>query len=567
LPEEPHDLQAMRREKLQRLLDLGINPYPHSFRRTHTCGETIACFEQIEEQESVAVAGRLRSLRPMGKAAFGHIEDASGKVQLYLRKDILGPEAFGLVKQIDLGDFVGARGRVFRTQTGEISVRVEELTILAKALRPMPVVKEKDDVVFDAFTDREARYRTRYLDLMVNRETRALFARRAAIIQSVRRYLDQRGFLEVETPILQQIYGGGSAVPFKTHHRSMGTDLYLRIAEELPLKKLIVGGLERVYEIGRVFRNEGVDREHNPEFTLLEFYWAYADYNDAMDLVEDLLRATAREVCGELALPYGRAVIQLEGPFERRTMLALIEEVVGHDVRTLDAPALADLCARLGSQMDARLPRGKLIEKIFDLAVVPRLIQPTFVIDHPKEVSPLAKSHREHPDELVERFELFMAGMEFANAFTELNDPIEQRRRFDDQARRRAEGDEEAQPLDEEFLAALEQGMPPTAGVGIGIDRLVMLLTGSQAIRDVLLFPHMRPLEGGSVPAGSGFPPAEARAAAAEQDDPAEQTDATPATPVTEPDRPEPSLQDRLSGTRARGTGKAPDSSADTREV
>jgi len=540
----------MRREKLRRLQELGINPFPHSFRRTHTCGEILAGFEQVEEQEQVAVAGRLRSLRPMGKAAFGHIEDASGKLQLYLRKDILGPEAFGLVKQLDLGDFVGARGRVFRTQMGEISVRVEGLTILAKALRPMPVVKEKDDVVFDPFTDREGRYRNRHLDLMVNREARALFHRRATIIQTVRRYLDERGFLEVETPILQQIYGGGSAVPFKTHHRSLGTDLYLRIAEELPLKKLIVGGLERVYEIGRVFRNEGIDREHNPEFTLLEFYWAYADYHDAMDLVEDLLRATARQVCGELALPYGRAVIELEAPFQRRTMLALIEEAVGRDVRALEAPALADLCSRLGAQMDARLPRGKLIEKIFDLAVVPHLVQPTFVIDHPKEVSPLAKNHRVHPDELVERFELFIAGMEFANAFTELNDPIEQRRRFDDQARRRAQGDEEAQPLDEDFLAALEQGMPPTAGVGIGIDRLVMLLTGSPAIRDVLLFPHMRPQEGSPAPSsggtqGTGLPEP---ASAAE-----EEKSAPPAVaPKALPSGPEPSWQERLSGARAR---------------
>ncbi len=554
MPEEPHDLAAMRREKLRRLQEMGINPFPHSFRRTHTCGEILARFEQLAEQERVAVAGRLRSLRPMGKAAFGHIEDAAGKLQLYLRQDTLGPEAFGLLKQIDLGDFVGARGQVFRTQMGEISVRVEELTILAKALRPMPVVKEKDDAVFDAFTDREARYRARHLDLMVNRETRVLFQRRAAIIQTVRRYLDERGFLEVETPILQQIYGGGSAVPFKTHHRSLGTALYLRIAEELPLKKLIVGGLERVYEIGRVFRNEGLDREHNPEFTLLEFYWAYADYHDAMDLVEDLVRETARHVCGELALPFGRATIQLAPPFQRRTMLALIAEAVGRDVQTLAAPALADLCSRLGAQMDARLPRGKLIEKIFDLAVVPRLVQPTFVIDHPKEVSPLAKNHRAHPDELVERFELFIAGMEFANAFTELNDPIEQRRRFDDQARLRAQGDEEAQPLDEDFLAALEQGMPPTAGVGIGIDRLVMLLTGSQAIRDVLLFPHLRPHEERPVPPGKGETGDEApggdAAGAPEDGSPA-------AAPDSLPEGREPSWQDRLSGARARGSGKA----------
>ncbi len=544
MSEPPHDLLAVRRAKLRRLLELGINPFPHHFARTHTCGQIAASFEQLEERADVTVAGRLRSLRPMGKAAFGHIEDASGKLQLYLRKDILGPEAFGLLKQVDLGDFLGARGKVFRTQMGEVSVRVEELTILAKALRPMPIVKETDGEVFDAFTDREARYRNRHLDLMVNPATRSLFHRRAAIIRSVRRYLDDRGFLEVETPILQHIYGGGSAVPFRTHHRALGTDLFLRIAEELPLKKLIVGGLERVYEIGRVFRNEGLDREHNPEFTLLEFYWAYADYHDAMGVVEDMIRTVAREVCATLDLPYGRDRIGLEAPFQRRTMLETIEEATGRDVRALDGQALASLCNRLGGQVDARLPRGKLIEKLFDVAVAPRLVQPTFVIDHPREVSPLAKNHREHPDELVERFELFIAGMEFANAFTELNDPLEQRRRFDEQACRRAEGDEEAQPLDEEFLAALEQGMPPTAGVGVGIDRLVMLLTGSPAIRDVLLFPHMRSVEEEQVPPAAGEP----------APPPAATANARPAAADTPSAKP--SLGERLAGDRGRGCGK-----------
>ncbi len=490
-----HEQQIVRREKLQRLTDAGIQVYPHQYRRTHGCGEVLDRFDELEEAEDVSVAGRLRSLRPMGKTVFGHVEDATGRIQLYLRKDVLGPEAFAVIKQLDLGDILGATGKVFRTQTGEISVRAASVSVLAKALRPMPVVKEKDGAVYDAFSDREARYRNRHLDLMVNPETREIFRRRAATITALRRYLDERGFLEVETPILQHIYGGGSAVPFKTHHRALDADLYLRIAEELPLKKLIVGGLERVYEIGRVFRNEGLDREHNPEFTLLEFYWAYADYSDAMDLVEDLLRTIAREVAGSLQVRYGDAVIDLETPIPRRPMLELIQEATGRDVTALDKAALIALCSSLGKEMDPGTARGKLIEKVFDLAVAPTLVQPTFVIDHPKEVSPLAKNHRRHPDDLVERFELFIAGMEFANAFTELNDPLEQRRRFDDQALQRDAGDEEAHPLDEEFLSALEQGMPPTAGVGIGVDRFVMLLTDSPAIRDVLLFPHMRSLE------------------------------------------------------------------------
>ena len=491
----PSNLLAMRLEKLNRLREMGIDPFPHAFKRTHACQDVVAQFAQLEEGEDITLAGRLRSFRPMGKASFGHIEDASGQLQLYIQRDALGTDAYKVVKQIDLGDFLGARGKVFRTQRGEISLRVEELTVLAKAIQPLPVVKEKDGVIYDAFSDRELRYRKRYLDLMVNAETRAIFRKRAATITGLRRYLDERDFLEVETPILQQVYGGGMAVPFVTHHRALDTNLYLRIAEELPLKKLIVGGLERVYEIGRVFRNEGLDREHNPEFSLLEFYWAYADYHDAMDLVEDMLRTLAREITGGLQFPYGDATIDFEAPFPRRPMVGLIEEAIGADPQGLEDAELAALCEQFGAEMPAGTPRGKLIEKIFDLKVVPTLIQPTYVIDHPKAVSPLAKSHRTAPDELVERFELFISGMEFANAFTELNDPEEQRRRFEFQSERRDAGDEEAHPLDEEFIAALEHGMPPTAGVGVGIDRLVMLFTNSAAIRDVLLFPHMRPLE------------------------------------------------------------------------
>lgn len=491
--EDRSDPAGARREKLRRLRERGIDPYPHLFHRTHLTAEIHAQFDSLEEKEVVAVAGRLHSLRPMGKTAFGHIEDAAGRIQLYFRKDELGPETYGLLKEMDLGDFVGVRGRVFRTRMGEISVRVEELTILAKALRMMPVVKEKDGTVFGAFRDRETRYRKRYLDLMVNPATREVFRRRAKAIATLRSALDGRGFLEVETPVLQSIYGGASARPFRTFHNALSADFYLRIAEELPLKKLIVGGLERVYELGRVFRNEGLDRYHNPEFTMLEFYWAYADYRDAMDLVEELVRSVAREIAGGLSLAYDGETIDLAPPFARRPMLDLIADSIGEDVLAMEAGELRVICARLGTDMPAGMPTGKLIEKIFDLAVVPKLRQPTFVIDHPKVVSPLAKAHRDRPEHLVERFELFIVGQEFANAFSELNDPDEQRRRFDEQKRLREAGDDEAHPLDEDFLVALEHGMPPTAGVGIGVDRLVMLCTDSPAIRDVLLFPHMRP--------------------------------------------------------------------------
>lgn len=494
--EAPRDLRAARLEKMARMRELGFEPFPHTFRRTHACQQIHDSFSALEGQRGLRVAGRLRAMRPMGKASFVHIEDATGRLQLYIRKDRVGEEAYRLLKLLDLGDLIGAEGEAFRTRTGEISLQAERVEILAKAVRPLPVVKEKDGVVYDAFRDREARYRQRYLDLILNPDSREIFRKRAEIIRFLRSYLDDQGFLEVETPILQTIYGGGLANPFKTHHRALDMDLYLRIAEELPLKKLIVGGLERVYELGRVFRNEGLDRQHNPEFTLLEFYWAYADYGDAMDLVEDLFRRAAVAITGEVAATYEGQRIDFGAPFERASMLDLIEKRTGTGVGALPAESLHELCRQHGGEMPGGTPRGKLIEKIFDLTVQPHLVQPTFVMDHPLEVSPLAKRHREHP-ELVERFELFIAGMEFANAFTELNDPLDQRRRFEMQTTLREAGDEEAHPLDDEYVDALEHGMPPTAGVGIGIDRLVMLLTGSSAIRDVLLFPHMRPLEDG----------------------------------------------------------------------
>jgi len=510
------DPMAVRAEKREALRALGIDPYPHTFHRTHTAREVLERFAELEEGPQVTVAGRLRSLRPMGRAAFGHIEDASASLQLYLREDVLGREAYRVVPLLDLGDVVGARGKVFRTRMGEISLRVEELTMLAKALRPMPIVKEKEGRVFDAFADREMRYRRRDLDLMVNRETRELFQRRAAVLRELRRYLDDHGFLEVETPVLQAVYGGAMARPFRTHHHALDMDLYLRIAEELPLKKLLVGGLERVYELGRVFRNEGVDRHHNPEFTLLEFYWAYADYRDAMELVEELLRETARTVTGGLLVsrPHDEeeggpeGTIDFGPPFARRPMVELILEATGVNVLETPIEGLVALGERLGGSLPPGSSAGKWVEKIFDLAVAPGLVQPTFVLDHPKAISPLAKAHRRSPDLLVERFELFIGGQEFANAFTELNDPLDQRRRFEEQRVMREAGDQEAHLLDEEFLQALEQGMPPAAGVGIGVDRLVMLLTGASAIKDVLLFPHMRPTGGDGPASEAERPPA-----------------------------------------------------------
>jgi lysyl-tRNA synthetase class 2 len=492
----PTDPIAANREKLSALRALGVEPYPHLFERTHMAADVVTHFADLEEKVTVAVAGRIRSLRPMGKVVFGHVEDASGRVQLYARRDALGEQAFRIVELLALGDLVGVTGIPFRTRTGEISLRVDMLRILAKTVQPMPVVKEKEGVLYDAFRDREARYRQRYLDLLLNPEVREVFVRRAAIIRALRRELDALGFLEVETPVLQTVYGGANARPFLTHHNALDMPLYLRIAEELPLKKLLVGGFERVYELGRVFRNEGLDRHHNPEFTLLEFYWAYADYYAAMTLVEDLIRAAARAVSDTLQIASPERAgetVDLAAPFARRSLIDLVREHAGVDVLAATDSDLRAVCQKLGGDAPVGMARGKQIERIFDLAVAPGLRQPTFVTEYPKSISPLAKGHRDRPADLVERFELFILGQEYANAFSELNDPEEQRRRFSQQEQQRDAGDEEAHPIDEDFLLALEHGMPPAAGVGIGVDRLVMLLTGSRAIRDVLLFPHMRP--------------------------------------------------------------------------
>ncbi|MCC7143592.1 MAG: lysine--tRNA ligase [Candidatus Eisenbacteria bacterium] len=498
------ELIEIRRQKVARLRELGVNPYPYSFRRTMNTAGLLDGFDARIDGDPVAVAGRLMAIRPMGKAVFAHLQDEGGRIQLYFKKDEIGEAAFAILELLDLGDIVGVVGVPMRTRTGEATLSVRSFQLLCKTLRPLPSVKEKDGQTFDAWEDVEARYRRRYVDLILHPERRRVFEARARLITGLRRYLDERGFLEVETPVLQAIYGGAMARPFTTHHNALDMRLFLRIAEELPLKKLLVGGFERVYEIGRVFRNEGMDRNHNPEFTMLEFYWAYADYRDAMDLVEDMVRAAVTAAAGSNVVDYNGHAIDLGAPFARRSMVELIQECTGVDVLTAPVDALRALLIKGGVTVAKFAERGHMIEALFDLAVCPKLVQPTFVTDHPLAISPLAKVHRDRPTELAERFELFIDGREFGNSFSELNDPIDQRRRFEDQARLREAGDDEAQVLDEDFLEAIETGMPPAAGVGIGIDRLAMLASGAPSIRDVLLFPHMRPEEGRATSDESG---------------------------------------------------------------
>ncbi len=489
------DLIQNRIDKAERLREMGVNPYPYRFERTHQVSEVLANFDEEEAKEdssSVAVAGRIVSLRLMGKAAFAHVQDASGKIQLYIKRDDVGTESYKAFKLLDLGDLLGVRGTRIRTRTGEASIAVTELEVLSKAIRPLPVVKEKEGEVFDAWKDTGARYRRRYLDLILNPDSREAFRKRSAVVRALRDYLDERDFVEVETPVLQAIYGGAMARPFETYHNALDMPFFMRIALELPLKRLLVGGFDRVYELGRVFRNEGVDRSHNPEFTMLEFYWAYADYHDAMDLVEDLCRTVVKTVTGGMTVEWDGKTIDFEPAFPRVRMVDLIAEKTGLDV--LKDPE-EKLRSKLGEAPDFAT-RGHLIEELFDQYVQGDLVQPTFVMDHPLAISPLAKVNRHEPELLVERFEIFIGGIEFGNAFSELNDPVDQRRRFEEQAAQRERGNDEAQVLDEDYLEAMEYGMPPAAGVGLGVDRLAMLVAGTHALRDVLLFPHMRPEEG-----------------------------------------------------------------------
>jgi lysyl-tRNA synthetase class 2 len=495
-PEHEHpiaELLRVRREKLQHLRNLGVDPYPYSFAVTHRAQEVHDRFAALEASgETVALAGRLMAMRLMGKAAFATIMDASGRLQIYLKLDAVGERGFALFKLLDIGDHIGVSGPVFRTHTGEITIRVAKLELLAKSLHPLPIVKEKDGEVFDAFADKEARYRQRYIDLIVNPEVRRVFEVRAKMLRLMRDFMAEWGFLEVETPILQPLYGGAAAEPFVTHHNVMERDLYLRIADELYLKRLIVGGWDRVYEIGKDFRNEGMDRTHNPEFTQLELYAAYQDYTFCMELVESLCMRLAQELNGSTKLTYEGKEYDLQAPWKRLRFFDLLNEAIGKDVRALSDEELVREGNAAGLKLEVgALGRGKLLDKLFGARVEPHLSGPCFVLDYPVELSPLAKRHRQDAG-LVERFEGFLAGREFCNSFSELNDPLDQRARFEDQARLRASGDLEAQPLDEDFLSALEIGMPPTAGLGMGIDRLVMYFTDQHSIRDVLLFPQMR---------------------------------------------------------------------------
>ncbi len=459
-----------------------MNPYAYSWKRDHTAAEVIARFDKLSEDKTeVSLAGRLMSRREHGKTQFGHIQDASGRIQLYLRKDTIGEEEFERLGLLDIGDVVGVKGEVFRTRTGEITILVKQLVLLAKSLLPLP---EK----FHGLKDVEARYRQRYLDLVMNPDSRAVFLARTRVTALMRRFLDERGFLEVETPTLQPIYGGASAEPFRTHYNVLDQEMFLRIADELYLKRLIVGGLERVYEICKDFRNEGLDRTHNPEFTQCELYQAYADYNDMMELVEQLMRFLAEQLRGTTEIEYQGHRLDLGKPWRRLRFVEALAERLDRNPLELSEEELRAEAKRRGIDVDKDTGRVKLLDKLFEELVQDHIVEPTFVMDHPKVTCPLAKVHREDP-EVVERFEPVVCGIELGNSFSELNDPVEQRRRFEEQL---ARGEEYA-TLDEDFCAALEHGMPPTGGLGLGVDRIVMLLTDSPSIRDVILFPQLRP--------------------------------------------------------------------------
>lgn len=497
---ELNEQEVLRREALAELEKLGINPYPAELFEVNVSAKDI--LENYENDKlnykNVSIAGRIMTRRIMGNASFAVLQDSTEKVQIYIRRDDICPgedkTLYNTVfkKLLDIGDIIGIKGYVFTTQTGEISIHVTEMKILCKSLRPLPIVKEKDGEVFDELSDPEFRYRQRYVDLIVNKNVKDTFRKRTTLVNTMRNYLNEKGYLEVETPILQPLYGGAAARPFKTHHNTLDMTLYLRIANELYLKRLIVGGFDGVYEFSKDFRNEGMSRFHNPEFTQIELYVAYKDYNWMMDLVEEMIEKVAIELHGTTEVKYADKIINFQRPWKRYTMYESIQQFTGIDISKMDEQEMADVAKKLGIRVDSTMGRAKLIDEIFGNSVEPKLIQPTFITDYPVEMSPLAKKHRTEAG-LVERFEAICNGKEICNAFSELNDPIDQRKRFEEQLELGLRGDEEAMQLDEDFLRAIEYGMPPTAGLGIGIDRLAMIMTNSPSIQDVLFFPQMKP--------------------------------------------------------------------------
>jgi lysyl-tRNA synthetase, class II len=488
---ELNDLLRVRREKLAALTEKGLDPFGTKFNRTHSAADLISEYGETEKEEldsqevEVTLAGRIMTKRGKGKAGFAHIQDLTGKIQIYVRQDAVGEEQYDLFNTIDIGDWVGVTGLVFKTKVGELSIKAKDFQLLTKSLRPLP---DK----FHGLKDVEQRYRQRYVDLIMNPEVKDTFISRSKIIRSMRRYLDDHGYLEVETPTMHSIPGGASARPFITHHNALDMELYMRIAIELHLKRLIVGGLEKVYEIGRVFRNEGVSTRHNPEFTMIELYEAYADYLDIMELTENLIAHIAEEVLGSTTVTYGDYEVDLKPRWKRVHMVDAIKEAVGVDFwPEMSDEEARELAKKHNVPVKDNMSYGHVVNEFFEHFVEEKLIQPTFIYGHPVAISPLAKKNPEDP-RFTDRFELFIVGREHANAFSELNDPIDQRERFEEQLKERAEGNDEAHMMDEDFVEALEYGMPPTGGLGIGIDRLVMLLTNSPSIRDVLLFPQMR---------------------------------------------------------------------------
>ena len=497
---ERSEQEVIRRNSMNQLREMGIEPYPAAEYPVNAYSTDIKekYNDEDTEKRQVFIAGRIMSRRIMGKASFLEVQDSKGRIQAYISRDDICPEEnkdlYNKVfkKFLDIGDFIGIEGYVFRTKMGEISVHTQKFTVLAKALRPLPIVKHKDGVAYDGFNDPEMRYRQRYLDLCVNEGVKDIFVKRTQVFNSMRTYFNNQGYLEVDTPVLQSIPGGASARPFITHHNALDIPLYLRVANELYLKRLIVGGFDGVYEFSRNFRNEGMDRSHNPEFTAMEIYVAYKDYNWMMDFTEKMIEKICMDVHGTTKVKVGDKEIDFKAPYKRITMIDAIKEHTGFDINGMNEEELRVVCDKLGVEQDEKMGKGKMIDEIFGEKCEGTYIQPTFITDYPIEMSPLTKKHRKNP-ELTERFELMVNGKELANAYSELNDPIDQRKRFEDQLRLSEKGDDEAMFIDQDFLRALEYGMPPTSGMGIGMDRLVMLMTGQESIQEVLLFPQMRP--------------------------------------------------------------------------